>query len=111
MKNTTRVNFALCWHMHQPWYQQGIDGEYQLPWVYLHAIKDYADMVAHLEAHPKMKVVVNFAPVLLEQLDDYARQLKNWLDHGQKMQDPHAEPARWCDRDTGQHARTLSLAV
>jgi alpha-amylase/alpha-mannosidase (GH57 family) len=88
MTNTTRVNFALCWHMHQPWYQQGIDGEYQLPWVYLHAIKDYADMVAHLEAHPKMKVVVNFAPVLLEQLDDYARQLKNWLDHGQEMQDP-----------------------
>ncbi len=88
MTNTTRVNFALCWHMHQPWYQQGLDGEYQLPWVYLHAIKDYADMVAHLEAHPKMKVVVNFAPVLLEQLDDYARQLGNWLDNRQKMQDP-----------------------
>jgi alpha-amylase/alpha-mannosidase (GH57 family) len=88
MTSTTRVNFALCWHMHQPWYQQGIDGEYQLPWVYLHAIKDYADMVAHLEAHPKMRVVVNFAPVLLEQLDDYARQLGNWLHHGHRMQDP-----------------------
>ena len=88
MTITNRVNFTLCWHMHQPWYQQGLDGEYQLPWVYLHAIKDYADMVAHLEAHPKMKVVVNFAPVLLEQLDDYAQQLKNWLDNGQKMQDP-----------------------
>jgi alpha-amylase/alpha-mannosidase (GH57 family) len=88
MKNTTRVNFALCWHMHQPWYQQGIDGEYQLPWVYLHAIKDYADMAAHLEAHPQMKVVVNFAPVLLEQLDDYAQQLQAWLEHKQPMQDP-----------------------
>jgi alpha-amylase/alpha-mannosidase (GH57 family) len=74
--------------MHQPWYQQGIDGEYQLPWVYLHAIKDYADMAAHLEAHPKMKVVVNFAPVLLEQLDDYAQQLQAWLDDKQPMQDP-----------------------
>ena len=88
MTNTTRVNFALCWHMHQPWYQQGLDGDYQLPWVYLHAIKDYADMVAHLEAHPKMKVVVNFAPVLLEQLDDYALQLQNWLDDRRPMQDP-----------------------
>ena len=88
MTSTTRVNFALCWHMHQPWYQEGLDGEYRLPWVYLHAIKDYADMAAHLEAHPKMKVVVNFAPVLLEQLDDYALQLQNWLDHQQKMQDP-----------------------
>ncbi|HHJ34414.1 MAG TPA: glycoside hydrolase [Gammaproteobacteria bacterium] len=74
--------------MHQPWYQQGIDGDYCLPWVYLHAIKDYEDMVTHLENHPKMHVVVNFAPVLLEQLDDYARQLKNWLDHGQAMRDP-----------------------
>lgn len=88
MTITNRVNFTLCWHMHQPWYQQGIDGEYQLPWVYLHAIKDYADMVAHLEAHPKMRVVVNFAPVLLEQLDDYAQQLGNWLHNGHTMQDP-----------------------
>ena len=82
------INFVLCWHMHQPWYQEGIDGDYRLPWVYLHAIKDYEDMVAHLEAHPSMHVVVNFAPVLLEQLDDYALQLKNWLDEGQAMKDP-----------------------
>lgn len=82
------VKFVLCWHMHQPWYQQGIDGDYQLPWVYLHAIKDYEDMVMHLEANPAMQAVVNFAPVLLEQLDDYAKQLKNWLDNGQPMKDP-----------------------
>jgi alpha-amylase/alpha-mannosidase (GH57 family) len=82
------INFVLCWHMHQPWYQEGINGDYRLPWVYLHAIKDYEDMVAHLEAHPQMHVVVNFAPVLLEQLDDYASQLKNWLDSGQVMRDP-----------------------
>jgi len=88
MTSTTRVNFVLCWHMHQPWYQQGLDGEYQLPWVYLHATKDYADMAAHLEAHPHMKVVVNFAPVLLEQLDDYALQLQRWLDDRQPMLDP-----------------------
>ncbi len=88
MTSTTRVNFALCWHMHQPWYQRGLDGEYQLPWVYLHAIKDYADMAAHLEAHPKMKVVVNFAPVLLDQLEDYAAQLRGWLDNREPMNDP-----------------------
>jgi alpha-amylase/alpha-mannosidase (GH57 family) len=74
--------------MHQPWYQRGIDGEYQLPWVYLHAIKDYEDMVMHLEAHPKMQVVVNFAPVLLDQLHDYSVQLKGWLDEGKVMNDP-----------------------
>lgn len=82
------INFVLCWHMHQPWYQEGLDGDYRLPWVYLHAIKDYEDMVAHLEIHPKMQVVVNFAPVLLEQLDDYAAQLKGWLEQGNVMNDP-----------------------
>ena len=35
-----------------------------------------------------MKVVVNFAPVLLEQLDDYALQLRNWLNDRQPMNDP-----------------------
>ena len=84
----TRVNFALCWHMHQPWYQKGIEGDYMLPWVYLHAVKDYSDMAAHLEAYPHMKVVVNFAPVLLEQLDDYVDQLQAWLEHGHRMRDP-----------------------
>lgn len=88
MIEKTRVNFALCWHMHQPWYQHGIDGDYQLPWVYLHAIKDYSDMATHLEAHPRMKVTVNFAPVLLEQLDDYAQQLQHWLQSGSRMRDP-----------------------
>ncbi|MDH5614900.1 MAG: glycoside hydrolase family 57 protein, partial [Gammaproteobacteria bacterium] len=82
------INFVLCWHMHQPWYQQGIEGDYQLPWVYLHAIKDYTDMAAHLENHPHMHVVVNFAPILLEQLDDYAVQLKEWFHEGRAMRDP-----------------------
>ncbi len=82
------INLVLCWHMHQPYYRQGLDGDYQLPWVYLHGIKDYADMAAHLEAHPAMKTVVNFAPVLLEQLDDYAVQLKDYLAYGSAMHDP-----------------------
>ena len=45
-----------------------------LPWVYLHAIKDYTDMAAHLERHPQMRSVVNFVPVLLDQIEDYAAQ-------------------------------------
>lgn len=73
--------------MHQPHYRDGLDGEYRLPWVYLHAIKDYTDMVAHLENCPQARLVVNFAPVLLEQLDDYGAQIRNWLDHRLPMQD------------------------
>ena len=68
------VELVLLWHMHQPDYRNYETGEFMLPWVYLHAIKDYSDMAAHLEAHPRMKAVVNFVPVLLDQLEDYATQ-------------------------------------
>jgi len=82
------INVVLCWHMHQPYYREGLKGAYHLPWVYLHGIKDYSDMAAHLERHPAMRAVVNFAPVLLEQLDDYARQMDALLKHGKPTQDP-----------------------
>ena len=82
------INVVLCWHMHQPYYREGLKGAYHLPWVYLHGIKDYSDMAAHLERHPDMRAVVNFAPVLLEQLDDYAQQLDALLKHGKPTQDP-----------------------
>jgi len=81
------LNVVLAWHMHQPYYREGLDGAYHLPWVYLHGIKDYSDMAAHLERHPEMRVVVNFAPVLLEQLDDYAGQLAALLHQGTPTQD------------------------
>ena len=60
-----KLNLVLCWHMHQPWYRETQEGDYRLPWVYLHALKDYVDMAAHLEAHPQMRCVVNFTPVSL----------------------------------------------
>ena len=82
-----RLNVVLCWHMHQPWYRDGLDGAYRLPWVYLHGLKDNSDMAFHLEQHPKVRCVVNFAPVLLEQLDDYARQLTAFLQSGQALPD------------------------
>ncbi|MEQ1591774.1 MAG: glycoside hydrolase family 57 protein [Thiobacillaceae bacterium] len=81
------LNVVLCWHMHQPYYREGQAGAYHLPWVYLHGIKDYSDMAAHLERYPAMRAVVNFAPVLLEQLDDYAQQLDKLLQTGAATQD------------------------
>ncbi|MCB1803007.1 MAG: glycoside hydrolase [Gammaproteobacteria bacterium] len=74
--------------MHQPWYRESQDGDYSLPWVYLHALKDYVDMAAHLEAHPRMRCVVNFTPVLLEQIDDYARQFEAYMDSAVRFSDP-----------------------
>jgi len=68
------LDLVLAWHMHQPDYRDHASGEFMLPWVYLHAIKDYTDMAWHLEHHPGMRAVVNWVPVLLDQLEDYADQ-------------------------------------
>jgi alpha-amylase/alpha-mannosidase (GH57 family) len=68
------LDLVLVWHLHQPDYRDHASGEFMLPWVYLHAIKDYADMAWHLEHHPGMRAVVNWVPVLLDQLDDYSEQ-------------------------------------
>ena len=46
------VKLALLWHMHQPYYEDLATGEHILPWVRLHAIKDYWGMVAMLEEFP-----------------------------------------------------------
>jgi alpha-amylase/alpha-mannosidase (GH57 family) len=73
--NSRRLDLVLLWHMHQPDYRDLERDEYALPWTYLHALKDYTDMVAHLERNPTLRAVVNFVPVLVEQLDDYAKQI------------------------------------
>lgn len=68
------LDLVLLWHMHQPDYRDAVDRSFLLPWVYLHAIKDYGDMAAHVERHPGIRSVFNFVPVLLEQIEDYVRQ-------------------------------------
>ncbi|NOQ63141.1 MAG: glycoside hydrolase [Methyloprofundus sp.] len=78
MSENKKIKLVLCWHMHQPEYRDLQTGEFKLPWTYLHVIKDYVDMVAHLEEEPNAKAVINFAPILLEQIEDYAEQLNNY---------------------------------
>jgi alpha-amylase/alpha-mannosidase (GH57 family) len=88
MKAAFRHPVVLLWHMHQPQYRDPLSGEYILPWVYLHAIKDYVDMAAHLEANPAARAVINFTPVLLEQLDDLADRVAAHLRDGRRLPDP-----------------------
>ncbi len=85
---TSPLNVVIYWHMHQPEYRDLRNGEYHLPWTYLHAIKDYVEMVAHIENNKAARAVINFAPVLLEQIDDYAQQLEGYLNHGKALRDP-----------------------
>ena len=88
MSDDSPLNIVLCWHMHQPQYCDQVSGTYQLPWTYLHATKDYIDMAAHLEAVPESRAVVNFAPILLEQLSDYAGQVNGFLSENKGIRDP-----------------------
>lgn len=71
-----KLYLNLYWHMHQPDYRDIVTNEYVLPWTYLHAIKDYSDMVYHLEQNPKARVSFNFVPILLDQLEDYTQQFQ-----------------------------------
>lgn len=88
VRDGARLKVVLAWHMHQPQYRDLVSGAYQLPWTYLHAIKDYVDMAAHIEAVPAARAVVNFAPILLEQIDDYAKQVSEFLQDGKAIRDP-----------------------
>ena len=88
MTSQPRLPVVLLWHMHQPQYRDALTGEYVLPWTYLHAIKDYTDMAAHLEAIPAARAVFNFTPVLIEQLEEIAQRVNEHLSTGSPLPDP-----------------------
>jgi alpha-amylase/alpha-mannosidase (GH57 family) len=63
---------AILWHMHQPFYEDLVTNEHILPWVRLHALKDYYGMVALLREFPDVRVTFNLVPSLLVQLEAFA---------------------------------------
>jgi len=63
---------AFLWHMHQPYYKDPKTNQYQMPWVRLHGLKDYYDMVAILDGYPSIHQTFNLVPSLIEQIEDYA---------------------------------------
>ncbi len=74
MTAETPLSVLFLWHQHQPLYKDGLKNRYEMPWVRLHATKDYYDMVALLDEFPSIKANFNLVPSLLAQLDDYAEQ-------------------------------------
>ena len=74
MRNhTKKLSIAFYWHMHQPVYQLSPDGDYIMPWIRLHAIKDYLDMVDILKKYKNLKLNFNLVPVLLDSIIDYTK--------------------------------------
>lgn len=70
------LNLSFFWHMHQPDYRRN-DGMMSMPWVFLHAIKDYYDMPWLLSLYPGLKGTFNITPSLIEQLSLYREPLQN----------------------------------
>ena len=58
--------------MHQPYYKNLLTQEADVPWVRLHGVKDYLDMLLVLQKYPDVHAVFNFVPSLVEQLMDYS---------------------------------------
>jgi alpha-amylase/alpha-mannosidase (GH57 family) len=69
---TEPLHVAFVWHMHQPYYRSAGSGAFELPWVRLHALKDYLDMVETLGPYPEIHQTFNLVPSLVEQLEYYA---------------------------------------
>lgn len=72
MSQSKKLSIAFYWHMHQPIYQLSAKGDYLMPWVRLHAVKDYLDMALWAKKFEKLKLNFNFAPVLLDCILEYA---------------------------------------
>ncbi len=66
-----KIRLVLLWHMHQPFYKDMVTGEYRLPWVRLHALKDYYGMVKLLDEFPEVHQNFNLVPSLVMQIQDY----------------------------------------
>jgi alpha-amylase/alpha-mannosidase (GH57 family) len=66
-----KLRLLLLWHMHQPFYKDLVSGEYRLPWVRLHALKDYYGMVKLLDEFPQVHQNFNIVPSLVAQIEDY----------------------------------------
>jgi alpha-amylase/alpha-mannosidase (GH57 family) len=78
------VKLAILWHMHQPNYREPQSARMVMPWVRLHALKDYLDMPLLASGYDNIKVTFNLVPSLLDQIELY-------LNGGS---DPHLELSR-----------------
>ena len=65
------LRVVILWHQHQPFYKDLVTGEYRLPWVRLHALKDYYGMVKILDEFPNVHQTFNLVPSLITQIEEY----------------------------------------
>ena len=64
------ANVVFLWHMHQPYYVNPVTHTAMMPWVRLHSVKGYLDMVSIIEEFPGVHVNFNLTPVLMLQIKE-----------------------------------------
>ncbi|MBE0433087.1 hypothetical protein IBX73_06435 [candidate division WOR-3 bacterium] len=69
--NHSNVSVAFFWHFHQPMYSGPESKTLPLPWVRLHCLKDYLDMLRNAQKFPGLRMTFNFTPSLLLQIQEY----------------------------------------
>lgn len=115
-----KLCIAILWHQHQPVYRSGLAdgprGSYLLPWVRLHAVRDYYSMAAMLEEFPNVHATINLVPSLLWQLEDYLERGATdvWMERSltptEKLSDSEKSfiTARFFDADWNNEIRIYS---
>ena len=68
-----KLTVAFLWHMHQPIYQDTSEGTFYMPWVRLHAVKDYLDMLYIMDKFPNLKLNFNLSPTILDAFQKYEK--------------------------------------
>src|SRR6185437_7211633 len=94
------LRVVVLWHQHQPFYKDLVTGQYRLPWVRLHALKDYFGMVKLLDEFPTVHQTFNLVPSLIAQIQDYV---------SGKANDPFWEVASRAASDLGLEERRFAL--
>ena len=64
------ANVVFLWHMHQPYYVDPTTKTATMPWVRLHAVKGYLDMISVIADYPDIRVNFNLTPVLMLQIKE-----------------------------------------
>ena len=99
-KTSPTIRLVLLWHMHQPFYMDMVRGEYRLPWVRLHALKDYYGMVKLLDEFPAVHQNFNLVPSLVAQIQDYV---------SGRARDPFFDLVAKQAKDLTAHERSFAL--
>jgi alpha-amylase/alpha-mannosidase (GH57 family) len=75
-----KITVGFLWHMHQPYYRDPLTGSFLMPWVRLHAVRGYYDMISVLDDFPDVKCTFNLVPSLISQLLDYTENNQTDID-------------------------------